>query len=435
MSLLSSLQASISNWLGLPPGVSPKSVVTSQSPTGKSFIDNEYVSTILDITVDDICIGENPLTVRYPVNIKPSYKDLFDALTTSINQFIKWIARDLCKTGVSVYRVYMNNVAQFGFVPVLRECEYYLHKDGSIMVYSEGTQMQDVIVFINYDKESLFELTESDKDINALFKVVPTPMQLKNADRVVKALTDTEDSILKYRKQLGRIARWINVDVGVSQGDKITEAVDAVSNAINANSVDLDIDDTYDDAIPVIPNRRGIGKPEIVTDAPSVEIKSLTDLEYILGKLNLVMRFPASYMDFSKELGESAVSMIRSDLRYAKLCSSVQSTILKCIYNFFSSNKEWADLGVEFHLNKYPTSEDDDVIEALSNYVDLSSKVEEFIGSEPQEMIHRLDLLQTLFNSCVVSQSLTSWFAEFRKQLLNKVLNDKATNTESESSF
>ena len=48
--------------------------------------------------------------------------------------------------------------------------------------------------------------------------------------------------------------------------------VDTISSAINANSTSLVRGTSYqefDDNIPVLPNRKGLGKAEIVSDIPS----------------------------------------------------------------------------------------------------------------------------------------------------------------------
>lgn len=433
MSWTTNLSASLASWFGLPTGYTPKSL-TKGSNVNKDVIENDYVSAILDITVDDICIGENPVTVVYDTDTPSEIKRVLNECCVEFNHIVRWAARDLCKSGVSIYMI-LKDGTSLRFIPYIRDCTFYFSMKRGIVVLSDDKVLDNVLVFLNYSKDSLTEVTGTTMVTDALYEITPEPMQLKNADAVVSALQDTEDSILKYRKQLARILRFVTVDVGASQGDQIQTTIDSISSSLNANSIDLQVDDSFDDALPVIPHRRGIGKPELVTDIPSADIKALTDLEYFLGKLNLVMRFPASYMDFSKELGESAVSMIRSDLRYAKLCFSVQSVLQKVFNTFINSNRDLSKWHPEYSLTKYPSSEDDDLIEAFGNYVDLSQKVDEFISSDkPSDMVHKLDLLQTLFNSCMVSSTLNKWFEEYRQNILNK-LSSPSDNSSSDEGF
>ena len=182
--------------------------------------------------------------------------------------------------------------------------------------------------------------------------------------------------------------RYATVDVGLSNGDTQKDVVEAISAAINADSMNLTstTNEEYNDNIPVIPTRNGKGAPEMHLEVPNGEgIKDLADLKYFLDKLNLLTRFPATYMDFSQAMGDTAVSMIRSDLRYAKMCASIRTLIEKTINDFISQTKSLTEYNVVFSLVQLPTSEDDDVIQQMSNYSELASDIYNFVLGEDEE--------------------------------------------------
>lgn len=255
------------------------------------------------------------------------------------------------------------------------------------------------------------------------FRIAPEPMQLKNAERTIQGLQTAEDAIARYRIQTSRFVRFANVDIGTAQGDTQKDVIDTISSAFNANSVSLANGTAYtefDDNIPVLPNRKGLGKVEFVSDYPDANIKDLADVDYWLKKLNLIMRFPATYMDFSTNLDSTAVSMIRGDIRYSKLCKSVQSKITTTLNDYIQASK-FKKYSPVVSLTQLPTSEDDDVISAMDQYVDITQKVESFVQGEVDEPVeiklHRLQLLQDLFSTSTTSPTLQKWFEDYRSYL------------------
>ena len=206
---------------------------------------------------------------------------------------------------------------------------------------------------------------------------------------------------------------------GLSQGDTQNTVVGTISSAINADSMSLDGSNLqFDDNIPVVPNRKGIGKPEIVSDIPSANIKDLADLDYWKANINMAMKFPASYGNFTQALGNTAVSLIRGDIRYAKLCASVRSKIEDTINEYVSKSK-FDKYEVYFSLAKYPDSESDDVMEALGGHLDLAKKVEDFVceGDDKKVNLHRLQLIQDLYKSTTSTPMLQDWFDNIRNYI------------------
>lgn len=428
--LIESFAQTILRWLRIPPGVSlRKADGPSTSSTNGELDENEYVQAIVDITVDDVCVGEDPLSINFDEKTPSITQKKLKAITDEFNSIVKWVARDLALNGISIYDVSISKNKRLVLLPYLDDVDVYLTKQKKVVIYpnngKEGEhQLENKLIFLNYEKSSLHKITDKDRDNSELaFKVVPAPMQLKNADKTVSGLTSAEDSIARYRIQLGRIARWVNVDIGASSGDTQKDVVDTISSAINANSSSLMNGSTYqefDDNIPVLPNRRGLGKAEIASDIPSANISDLADIDYWKSKLALIMRFPATYLDFTKNLDSTAVSMLRGDLRYSKLCTSIRTKITSTLNEYISGSafNKWHPV---FALTQLPSSEDDDVLAALGDYVELAENVEKFINGEEDTKelkLHKLKLLQDLFATSVTSPAIQKWFEEFRHYIV-----------------
>lgn len=415
--------------LKIPPGTSWRKGSSKTGGTAPAAVDNEYVQAMVDITVDDICIGDEPLSLDCDTTTPQNIKEKFNQICKECNDIVKWAAKDLCLKGYSVYDAKINKLNRLVLIPHIQGVEFYMTPDKEIVVYeaeakngNKKKQLKDVLVFISFDRDSLVEIEDNDFK-KFVYGVNPAPMQLKNATKAVNDLNATEQAILRYRVIASRVARWINVDVGLSQGDKQNDSVETISAAINANSLSLtptSDQNEFDDNIPVLPNRRGIGKPEIQESKMDVNIKDVADLDYLLGKLNLCMRFPGSYIDFSKELNGTAVSTIRGDIRYAKMIKSVASKLVKTLNDFVNASEIFSKYHPAFLLTSVPTPEDEDVLAALEQYVDLAEKIENFVMGEDstnQQRLYRLQMLQELYAGTAMSPQLQKWFEMFRQRI------------------
>lgn len=428
--------SSIKNALGIPIGVSYRKSygLTSdkQATQDNVIFDNPYAETICDITADDICRGEEPVSYAYelPEEMEELPDDVFAILESfkkELNSIAKWISKDLQVNGVSVYNATLDKEEKAIYLlPNLDELTFYLTKDKRVIAYNladdKKKNLEDVIIFINYEKSSLTKVEENSKDLSEdiMYEIRPMPMQFKNTQGVLDSLTLLENAMKRYRAQLSRIVRFATVDVGLSNGDVQKDVVEAISSAINADSMNLTstTNEEYNDNIPVIPTRNGKGEPKMFLEVPQGQLTELPDLKYFLDKLNLITRFPATYMDFSQAMGSTAVSMIRSDLRYAKLCNSVRTLIEKTINDFVAQTESLTKYNVVFSLAQLPTSEDDDVVQAMSNYSDLADSIYGFVmgdnDEEPIDLkIQRLNMIQGLFNASVKSPVLQKWFDDF----------------------
>lgn len=401
------------NFLQIPAGSSIRQNYSGNGKTN-SAIDNdllqvvennEYIQAAIDITRDDICLGKSPLYYECSDDIDDdTIKKVEDKLLPAFNKVIKWACRDLQVKGYSVFFGRTTETGKYFLVPVLNQVEFFLDQEMELKVFLEGNQeaLTDAIVFVNYDKDSLQEIEDSEKN-NLMFSVSPIPMQLKNIAKTAAEVASTEKSIQRYRRLLSRIIRLINVDVGLSQGDKNSSVVDKVASVINADSDTIESLSTfqmYNDEIPVLPNRRGIGKPEYEEHIPSADIKDLADLDHAMSKLNLQLRFPKSYGDFSNALSETAASTIRGDIRYNRMLSSIRTLLEDTINEYLSSNKLLKKFEVKFKLSELPTPENADVLETLNQFGDFVSDVWDMIsGSESKDEANaKIQALQALLS-------------------------------------
>ncbi len=428
--------SAIKSALGIPLGMSwrkgygldPDSTTVSSS----DISENPYAQAICDITADDVCRGEEPVSYNYelPTDVEDLPDDVFEVLESfkeELNSIVKWVSKDLQYRGVSVFNAtFDKETNKVYLLPNLKELKFYLTKDKKIVAYDykdvTKENVEDVIIFINYEKDSLVEIDRFNKNIDEslAFEVRPSPMQFKNAQSTLDALNLLENAMKRYRAQLSRLFRYATVDVGLSSGDVQKDVVEAISAALNADSMNLTstTNEEYNDNIPIIPTRNGKGEPTVHIETPQGEIKEMADVKYYLDKLNLLTRFPATYMDFSEALDGTAASLIRSDLRYAKLCNSIRTLIERTINTFIAQTKSLSNYKVVFSLIQLPTSEDDDVLQAMGNYTTLATDLEEFVmGSDPEEAIsikvHRLKMIQDLFNASVKSPVLQEWFNNY----------------------
>lgn len=435
----------ILRWLRIPPGTSlRKNYGPSTSSGNESVLQNEYIDAMVGITVDDICIGEEPLSINYREGTPDDIALKLKEIVKEFNSIVRWVATDLCIEGYSVYDVKVSSKNRLLLFPYNEPVDFYLTSDKKVVCFEQGNlkkNLNNKLIFINFDKRSLVAVSDKNVSSKLKFQITPTPMQLTNATKTLSGLSNAEDSIAKYRAQLGRIARWANVDIGTTQGDQQDDVVNSISEAINANSSSLAAGTAYtefDDNIPVLPNRRGLGKVDLVTDIPNVNIKELADIDYWLSKLNLLMRFPATYMDFSKSLDSTAVSLVRGDIRYKKLCKKVSTKITTTI-NDYLGESNFSEYEPVVSLINLPSSEDDDVVSALDDYVKLTDEVSEFImgseGSEDLTPLDRLELLQTLLAPVTNSPALQDWFEIFRekiKQVQNKGIDEEEPSEETD---
>lgn len=418
------------NFLRVPPGTALRPANGSNKYDDFSQIieNSEYIQSVVDITKDDVCLGKSPLYYECAQNADKSVLEVVEnIILPAYNRIVTWACRDLLTKGYSVYRE-RKVASNYCLIPVLDEVSFYLDNKMEIAAFigDDKLSLKNALIFVNYDKTSMSAIDDSDNKSGLLFKVSPMPIQLKYVGKTAAELTSQERSILRYRQQLSRILRFINVDIGIAQGKNQQEVIDSISSAINADPDTLDNMSTftlYNDQIPIIPNRRGVGKPEYSEHIPSANISDLADLDHTMKKLNLQLRFPKTYADFDNALGETAASTIRGDIRYNRLLSQVRTAIEDPINQKLQETEELKKAKVVFKLEEMPTPENADVIDTLQQFGG-------FVDDSWSSIINESESKKEAMNKSLALQSLLGGSAnlEYLKKffdVLNTAISDK----------
>jgi hypothetical protein len=385
----------------------------------------DFINALIDIAKDDVVVGDEPMFFTAVKRGKKEDKLKRQLLADAFNNIAPWVAFDILKTGLSVY-TYIVKDGKIFFIPYLRPVRVYLRTDYSTMVVDEENEEEIVncIAFVNYDKESLIPVDETDDKIKDLDKedmppylIKPAGIMTKNALTAIEDLGKCENDIKNLRSSTSRVVRFVSVEVGLNKGDQQQEYIDDISEGLNANSSDMVQSPTFDDQIPVFPTRKGLGKPEYEEHLPSADLSQLSDLDYWLSKLFLSMRFPKSYADFSQNLSQTAVSMIRGDIRYSKLLRRAQAVIERD-YNTWTQGIPAIKMdGVWYELTQIPSSEDDDLVATLQANTDFAADAISYIteADTKEEAEARLNSLKELFDISTNAEGIERWMDSIRQ--------------------
>lgn len=169
--LLESLSQMVLRVLRIPPGTVVRHAdgpSTSSANYGKDPATNEYVDMIVSITVDDICIGEEPLSLNYSTQTPHSIAVKFDQIRDEFNTVVKWVARDLCLSGVSIFSASISKDNKLLLLPYIDPVDLYLTKEKKVVAFpldssnkvSSKTQVKDLLIFVNYNKSDLVAIED-----------------------------------------------------------------------------------------------------------------------------------------------------------------------------------------------------------------------------------------------------------------------------------
>lgn len=418
----------IINYLQVPIGARYKKSSVDTTNTAPK-VTNDLLDSIVDITSDDVCIGLRPIYYKTTTEDGELLAKL-DKFVEELNKVAKWIAVDLLSVGHSVFVLrFIKSKTKLTLTPVIGELRYLLTSDGTTKVFdADDKEIKNALIFINYTKSSLTP-TENPYE----FTITPMPIQLKNVDESVRYLAATETSMVKFRREMSRLLRFVTVDVGSGLLDRNQDLVDSVSSAINANSQTLEVatSDLFEDEIPVFPHRGTVGKPTVEESIPNVSFGETPDLDHFLSKVFMITRFPKTYADFNQSLDTTAVSLIRTDIRYARVVRSCRNAIEAPLNNLLSTIPAFKNAGIKFYMVALPSPEDEDAISALSGYMDFLSPFYEFItnSADISEANHKLKVFESLLGE----GAATAAIQEFLKALKKATDSFYADKTDEES--
>ena len=429
--------------LGLPPGVTrlwSSNRGGQQSGLFYDVMTDGMVQTVVEITADDVCIGHSPFYLSGLDTLRsPDLRSRFESLLGCVQGISRWAAIDLLKRGVSAYSFHLGDGSAPRLVPFNEDFRIFMRRDGGLVVYGSGGELlENLLLFLNYDKESLVSLSKESDDFfggsvpeeaQLLYEIHPVAFQLRDMESTARDLWMQERAMYRYRQKLSRVVRLVTVDVGMSSGDGTQEVIDDLSQVINADSMSLGGSvvgmegQMFDDEIPVLPTRKGVGRPEIMTDIPNFDIDKLRDFDYTLSKFFMMARFPRSYADFSQQMDSNTVSLLRGDIRYARLVGRVRSCMEDTLNSWYrSSLEDLRDCEVAFRLVKLPTSEDSDVSEVVDSFMSMNNQWLEMVDScdsrARAELL--LDSLESLLSDTSNLHSVQRWLEVTRSYVKSR---------------
>lgn len=436
----------LSRFIGVPPGTQVRKYYPSA--TGDERADamenmlgsHDFINTIVDITADDVCLGCNPFYLQGTEHIlSPELIKRYKRIVNALNKISRWVAVDLLKRGYSVYELRDQKIVVGKdenekptyatlptYVPVFGAVTFYMSADGKVDTFIDGKKDEKVLTFLNYSRETIAPIKDgtpsgasTETPDGYAYQVMPEPVQLKHVQTVATDLYSVERAIYRYRIQLSRIVRFAEVEAGIQLGnDNNNLAIDNAAAAVNANSQSMDavmLDPlmAFDDNLPVVPIHDKVGHIEVKSDIPDFnQIKELPDLEYTINRMFLAMRFPKSYADFNTALSDTAVSLIRGDVRYARMvdyCRSLMETTVNT--RLFGPMFDPSTAETLIKLTSLPSSEDDDVVDALDKFQQFTSSAFDFIGAAEtkDEAEVRLKSITILLGDTANLASIQRW--------------------------
>lgn len=444
----------LANALGIPIGAKfRKGNYTNGSGSDSTRIDfNEedlndslirgFIDSLIDIAADDVCVGDEPMFYSAEKRGKKSDKKSRQLICDAFNKIAHWVAFDILKSGVSIYTYYLTDDDVLTFFPYVRKVRLYLRPDYSIMVVDDekDEEVVNCLAFVYYDKSTLVQVDETEQSSSHLelpsFQIMPAGIMTKNAMQSIQDLAKCEKSIQDLRSSTSRVIRFASVEVGLNKGDQQQDMIDDISEGLNANSTDLVSSTEFDDQIPVFPTRKGLGKPEYEEHLPSADLSQLSDLDYFLSKVFLTMRFPKSYADFSQNLSQTAVSMIRGDIRYAKLLKRGRAVIEQSMQMWTAGFPALKNDGVVYMLTQIPSSEDDDLIATMQGYTDFAKDATSFVleADNKQEAEARLQSLKQLYGISTNAEGIERW-TESIQTIITEKYSEQNQQAEGEEDF
>lgn len=417
---LTGLLTMVQNFLGIPMGATvQKSEKASAEQAAAEFLaNNDFIASIVDITVDDVAIGAEPFYYTAPSEISAELTLKLDRFKDEFNSIAKWIARGLLTKGYGVYvmKIKKDKGKIPLLFPVLGEVNFVLNSRKEVVAYKDDKKITDAIIYINYEEGSLRET-----DTPFVYKIIPQPIQLAHVSSSAQEMYLIERALLRYRRDASRVIQYATVDVGLSQGEKQQDVIDKIAGPLNANSLSLEgkTSDLFDDELPVIPTRRELGKPNVEQIVPTANLGDLIDLDHVTSKLFLAMKFPKSYADFTQAAGETAVSLIRGDIRYSRMVQSVRSIMNITTNKYTSKVDDIRRLGIEFRMTEIPNPEDDEVVSALQSYSDFIEGAYQFIIGESEtydDAIKKIEMYESLLGNAVNLRSVQRFIDILKKK-------------------
>lgn len=394
----------------------------------------EYIMSVISLTTDDLCGFKKPLYYSTTKMQGPAIEKGLDLLTDAVVTWLPSICYDLLIDGFSVYTyktLVSDSTVNFVLLPYKDPISIYMTEVGTFNVYThEGVLINNALLFLNFHARFL---TKTNNDKKGSFSVEPTGMQLADFEATAMQLMQMQNAVATLRSQQ-RYIRYATVNTGFSKGDDEQNIVDDVSEGLNSNSQDFPfMEGTFDDRIPVFPTRGDIGKVTVESYAPQADTSLLDDVNGVKTELAGLLRFPETYSNFKDALGATATSLIRQDIRYARLLNNVRSVIERTINDWVLGVPSLS--GVLFQMNKLSSPEDADSIAGLNTNMQFVDSVMRALEdcSTPEQVSTTILSLKSLFDA--PSESVDTFLDMIKNLYIDRLSSGDKTDLDSVDSF
>lgn len=245
-----------------------------------------------------------------------------------------------------------------------------------------------------------------------------------------RILRTLENAIIATRLDKSKMIRFINVEVSKMDNQKAANLVNYIDSLINKNeTISKNSDIYYASRIQaqpvnvVMPIKQDKGKVTIEESASTVDIKDIVDIDYFRNRLFAGLRTPKSYLGFEESIPgpNSAASLMRTDIRYARTVKKVQRILVAGVeeivkvYCHYEGDKEIPEHKVRvIHTS---SAEDEERYMELDARINLSQTfIEQILNPETRLPDKgKIELLEMFYTEVVPINSMVQFLGKVKK--------------------
>lgn len=229
------------------------------------------------------------------------------------------------------------------------------------------------------------------------FRVKRGKSILHDLYRIYQELKLLEDSILLNRLTRSSIIRLLQIEVGDSTKNQITNIMRRLKNLIEQKTLMNKEEGKYKsqanpgpiENIIYMPTRNGKGAVSASTIGGDVDIKSIIDVDYFKNKFYGALKIPKQYLgdDDNGSALSNGTSLTKIDARYARTIKRIQNSFIQGItdlINLYALNKHREDYINNFTVKMVSPStvEDSERDEQMESRMSLIGTFIELLGDK-----------------------------------------------------
>ena len=262
-----------------------------------------------------------------------------------------------------------------------------------------------ICLYDNIDRNpETLTLQIDDGDSSTAVSVSTTTFRVKRGKsilhdlyRIYQELKLLEDSILLNRLTRSSIIRLLQVEVGDSTKNQITNIMRRLKNLIEQKTLMNKEEGKFKsqanpgpiDNIIYMPTRNGKGAVSTSTIGGDVDIKSIIDVDYFKNKFYGALKIPKQYLgdDDNGSALSNGTSLTKIDARYARTIKRIQNAFIQGItdlLNLYALDKHRGDYVNNFTVKMVSPStvEDSERDEQMGSRMDLIGTFIDLLGDK-----------------------------------------------------